>query len=304
MTGAASPHPAPHPFRLTGLARQLRYSLALGLLGKSAAARGRLADHLRQDSAYKGPVLVGRQRTLVACGDHHMWVQNGDAGVGRGLLKHGSWQRSEFTAALDLIQARNGRIGPVFLDVGANIGTHTVYAALCGHFSSAIAIEPEPRNLRLLRDNIAANDLAMPVTVVEAAVGRRQGTAHLTLHDSDTGMHSLSAAAGARSIEVRLDTVAAILRNLDVDPKQIGLLWMDVEGQEFEVLAAADELLAHRVPIFFEYSRAAGGDSLAYWTDTFRQAGYCARVVGHRGAGAETDIAEALQIEFGNILLV
>lgn len=56
------------------------------------------------------------------------------------------------------------------LDLGANVGVITVDVATRG--ASVVAVEPHPANVERLRRNIAANDVADRVQVIEAAVAR------------------------------------------------------------------------------------------------------------------------------------
>lgn len=304
MTETGLTLPVPHRAGLKSLLREWRVRLVLTLLGQSAAARDALAEHLRCGRGYKGPLFRTRTRTLVGCGDHLMWVLNRDAGVGQGLIKHGSWQREDFDTALRLVLERNGRIGPVFVDVGANIGTQSVYAALSARFSRVVAIEPEPRNATLIGDNVRLNDISIPFDVIQKAVGGYPGAAHLAVHDTDAGMHALASAPGPCTTEVELDTLPNILGGLGVMTEDVGLLWMDIEGREFDVLGAACQFLQRRTPLFFEYCRAAIGDEHAKWAETFRSHGYSCWLMRHRGRAVETDIGDALQTDFGNILLI
>ena len=68
---------------------------------------------------------------LVLCelGDVRFFVDPGDRVVGAWLMWHGGWQRREIDAAVEALLAA-GRLQPgaAFIDIGAHIGTHTVYA--------------------------------------------------------------------------------------------------------------------------------------------------------------------------------
>lgn len=65
--------------------------------------------------------------------------------------------------------------GMVVYDVGANVGFYTLAAArIVGPSGHVFAFEPEARNVGLLRRHVALNQLRN-VTIVQAAVGEREG---------------------------------------------------------------------------------------------------------------------------------
>jgi FkbM family methyltransferase len=282
----------------------LRCRLALALLGTGAASRRKLAEHLHKSGAYKGPVFSLKDRTLVACGDHAMWVLGDDNGVGRGLLKHGAWQRDDFDTALALIAQHRGRPGGVFVDVGANIGTHSIYAALSGRFDRVIAIEPEPRNAALIRDNVSMNDLPVRFDIVRKAVGEAPSAAWLKVHPADGGMHAVVRQPGAGTIGVEQDTLPNILASLGVAAEEVGFIWMDVEGHEFKVFEGMESLLLRRTPVFFEYSQHGIGDERHRWAEKFAALGYGCWLMKHGGRAHKASFDEALGIAFGNMLLL
>jgi FkbM family methyltransferase len=219
------------------------------------------------------PVLVGRPTLrdtvmnalaarghLVFCdlGDVRFFVDPGDRVVGAWLMWHGGWQRREIDRAISVLSAA-GRLAPdaVLVDVGANIGTHTVYAMRTGRFARAVAFEPEPRNARLLAMNLEANGLAASTLVVPKAAGAQAGTAVLHLHPRNKGAHALDAPPsldGRDAIEVSVVRVDDALDELDIRPEQVGLVWIDAEGYEPQVLAGLGRLLEHAVPIAFEFT--------------------------------------------------
>lgn len=122
------------------------------------------------------------------------------------------------------------RPGDLFVDVGANVGSYTVLAsAVCA--ARTIAIEPDPGTVRSLRRNLAENDIARRVSVVEAVAGAASGVVRFTV-----GLDTTNRVAGdneaSRQAPVR--TLDEILR--DEDP---ALIKMDVEGYEPQVLSGA-----------------------------------------------------------------
>jgi FkbM family methyltransferase len=142
-----------------------------------------------------------------------------------------------------------------FVDVGANVGTTIVPAVAQLGFARGVAIEPEPENLRLLRVNLAANGLDDTVRVVEAAASNREGRAELVLRPQSGGKHHLRQDKPAHSgaIDVAGITIDSLVRDALLDPGDVGLLWLDIQGHELEALEGARMLLERRVPVVMEF---------------------------------------------------
>ena len=87
---------------------------------------------------------------------------------------------------LETALALLGSAGGTFVDVGAYLGTATL-AALRSGFSAAVAVEPEPETVRLLRANVALNGVDERVRVVAAALSDQAGTAQLDLGPGSRG---------------------------------------------------------------------------------------------------------------------
>ncbi|MGH2550437.1 MAG: FkbM family methyltransferase, partial [Thermomicrobiales bacterium] len=62
------------------------------------------------------------------------------------------------------------------IDLGANIGLFTIWAARTFPHSRVIAIEPDPDNAALLRRNLALNGIEHRVDVMEVAAGAKADT--------------------------------------------------------------------------------------------------------------------------------
>lgn len=139
------------------------------------------------------------------------------------------------------------------IDVGANIGAFSVYAAKLVARGRVIAFEPASDNFELLSRNAALNGLAN-LTPVRAAVAGKTGT--LTLfRASGSGAHSTT--AGRLAVTTGTETVEA-LSLADVFQRygieRCNLLKLNCEGAEFEILYGAPDAILERIDrIAMEY---------------------------------------------------
>jgi FkbM family methyltransferase len=198
--------------------------------------------------------------------DHTLYLDPADDVITTNILLKGSWQRENTERAIRILKREHPQSrGGVFVDVGANIGTQTVYAMLSGVFSSAIAIEPDPANFALLRKNIAVNGLDDRVQLNNCAAGSGKQTLQLQRHERNRGAHSfdLSGHRSTGTIPVRVEPLTGILTAASIKTENIGLIWIDVEDYEINVLEGMRELLARQVPIVIEHDPARIGEEKA-----------------------------------------
>jgi FkbM family methyltransferase len=193
-------------------------------------------------------------------GDHSFFVDPRDQMIAFKLLSGHGWQRADVESAI-AATLENGVLQPNkwFIDVGANIGTQTVYAMRTGKFCGVVAVEPEPHNLDLLRRNVAINGLTGKVHVVAAAASSDNAKATLTRDRQNFGAHSIRpnwSDTPGTDVTVDTRTIDDILLSLDIGPEDVGLVWIDVEGHEIEALRGMQRLRAAQVPIVSEVSMA------------------------------------------------
>jgi len=145
--------------------------------------------------------------------------------------------------------------GATVLDVGANVGAHTLHLArLVGEKGRVIAFEPTDYAISKLRANLLANAALAPRVDVHQAflVGKAGATPATALASSwpVDGTRADDALMGSRAMPLS----GAVATTLDAviaasgDP-EVSLIKMDVDGHELEVLEGAEELLARRRPI-------------------------------------------------------
>ena len=142
----------------------------------------------------------------------------------------------------ELLGALQGLLAPgdVVVDVGANIGNHTVFfAGVCG--CSVIAVEPAPAALDLLRQNVASNGLEDKVTIVAQALASEKGHGRIVAPDNthNLGLNSVELGDG----DVDVSTLDDLCR--DISPK---LIKIDVEGMELAVLRGGRGVIEEHKP--------------------------------------------------------
>ena len=167
----------------------------------------------------------------------------------------------------------------VFIDVGAHIGRYTVLAATAlKPGGRVIALEPNPQTYRALLDNIHAN-LLHNVIALQAAAGRRAGFVDLSIVRVDDGQSSVALVRGDRVVRVPVVRIDDVLLREMVDPEDVYLMKIDVEGAEADVIAGASRLLeTGNAEIIFE---AWGDEELQRARSILEGYGY--RVVGKLG---------------------
>lgn len=206
------------------------------------------------------PVL-GRWSRLLAApyGEGMMLVDASDKEISRMVFIKGEYERLYMAAAVDYLIAlpAYGELGPVFVDVGANIGTSTLDALLHFGFKEAVCFEPDSRNFRLLRLNLVFNDLDDRATVHRIALSDSDGEGVIEragAHFGDSRMIDGNPEDGSADRETvptrRLDS---LVESGELDLSRIGLLWIDVQGHEPYVLAGARNALQAGVPVVVEY---------------------------------------------------
>jgi FkbM family methyltransferase len=155
--------------------------------------------------------------------------------IGRALAVTGKWEPHVAVAFRRLLSP-----GDVVIDIGANIGYHTLLAAkLVGTSGHVYAIEPGAGAFAALTVNVALNDLSN-VTALPVAAGADESEAILDDRPWGHSLHSFVRREGesreprVEGSPIRVRPVAAV-----VQPEHLArlrLIKVDVEGYDLEVL--------------------------------------------------------------------
>jgi len=159
--------------------------------------------------------------------------------IGRSLDLYGEYSEGEARLFCQVVKP-----GMTVLDIGANIGAHTlVLARATGPSGMVVAIEPQRAAVQFLYANLALNGI-YNTRVLHCAVGETTGTIAVPAPDPDRpALGTVQVGAGAE--QVRLATIDSFgLQRLDFAK-------IDVEGFEARALRGARETIARTRPILY-----------------------------------------------------
>ena len=201
--------------------------------------------------------IYGGLRVIQVCSDWPKWFReyfgglaDGSGGCYRmrcGINLHTRHNRSDFHMIDEIWAYRKYdyfgyRVAPgdVVVDVGANIGTFSLYAATVCGASRVLSFEPFPDNYSILRKNVDENHLRN-VTYVNQAVAGERGLRTLRLDPLDCGSHSLVMGSFGRTVDVECCALDDVFKRFSLS--KIDYLKMDCEGAEYEILENATSRL-------------------------------------------------------------
>jgi FkbM family methyltransferase len=166
------------------------------------------------------------------------------------LWAFGSFERHFAELFAALVQP-----GDRCVDVGANVGVHTVrLARLAGRDGEVIAIEPNPEVMRRTRRNVELNGLDN-VRLIAAAAGEEAG--HLELYCPNPQDTNRARASLLHHPYLTGATTQVPVTTLDAEcaGAPVALIKIDVEGHEAAVVRGAAETIARYAPsVVFEYA--------------------------------------------------
>ncbi len=130
----------------------------------------------------------------------------------------------------------------VILDIGANVGSHTVYWALERNARKIYAFEPLPDTFSILKTNIELNNLQSKVVLYNTGLSDTDCTTKIGLYrETNIGGTSFKKDQNGEFKFSPLDSFEI--------KEHIDLIKIDVEGAEIEVLNGAINTIKESKPI-------------------------------------------------------
>jgi FkbM family methyltransferase len=134
----------------------------------------------------------------------------------------------------------------VIMDLGANIGVFTLYAARCAPKAKVFSLEPFPSTFGRLVTTVRDHNLDDRVKCLNFAVTGTDGARVMPDASVPSQRRALAGAAnGQHGTQVTGRTLEALLSENQLP--QIDLLKMDIEGSEYEVLLSTSRSVLARI---------------------------------------------------------
>ena len=204
------------------------------------------------------------------------------------------------------------RSGDTVLDVGANIGAHSVFLShLVGRRGRVLAFEPLPANIDSLEETIRRRGRFTNITVFPIAIGNPQpvgGTVTIKVPGDDLTQASLQLqTTGSWEGKADVREFSVVLASLDTHKgvqslPHLEFVKIDVEGGELDVLMGASHTLSRHLPLIYceAYGRweASFGYAPVDLLNFARSLGYSAARVFSRGRVHPVRLDQAVPADF------
>jgi FkbM family methyltransferase len=198
-------------------------------------------------------MLLGKVELMATTFDNlRLILPIADRGIAKDYVSDKQFEKDSLLAYRKLI---SGEHRPVFVDIGANVGTHGLSVLRSQWAQKVVLIEPDPRLLPVLRANIALNEFEDSAIVVPFACSTESGFVTLfqdleNWGDNRLGTASRNSSTGAK---VQSAPVDFLLEQAGVAPSDVDVLWIDVQGAESDVLTSASRTASFGCNVVVEY---------------------------------------------------
>ena len=134
--------------------------------------------------------------------------------------------------------------GDIVIDLGANIGSFTIFAAKKSVNGKVLAFEPEYSNYQQLVKNVNLNKLTNTFCY-RLGIAHKKCTLPLFLSDINKGASSIYESSTKKIEKINCVSLKSIFKLGNI--KKIDLLKMDIEGAEYDILFSTPEYVFQRI---------------------------------------------------------
>lgn len=163
------------------------------------------------------------------------------------------------------------------VDIGAHIGTFSVFASTFAHDGTVYALEPLPENFEILKENIKLNSIKNIIPTNIAITGKKEKRT-LAIINTSPGVGTLLNQANAeKKITVSAMSLNDFMRINNIS--KIDFLKIDCEGSEYEILFSCNYNTLKRInKISMEYHYVDEARNAVYLQNFLEKMGFIVKI--------------------------
>lgn len=174
-------------------------------------------------------------------------VFNNDGGISRQLYVNGEYNLKTLKKTVNIL----GKF-TLILDVGANIGSTCISSIKRNYSKTAIAIEADEKNYKLLKTNVAINNLEKKISTFNYLVTDKNKNFKQIKKKNNFGanyfIETNNPILNLNKKKISLNKFTKYLK------KNKTLVWIDTQGHEPYVLNGSSKLIKSNIPFVIEFT--------------------------------------------------
>ncbi len=194
----------------------------------------------------KGFISLGGFNDLIKMRDGWMVYNKNDKYIGKSIREYGEWSQGEINLCKQILNPSD-----LVIEVGSNIGSHTLALAKTVHQGAVFAFEPQNVIFQNLCANMSINSITNCFCFDSALSDKKNEEFYYPNFDysikNNFGAMRLSAQRSENFRRAKVDTLDNKFSNL----QSLKLLKTDAEGMEANVLKGGFDLIMRTKPFLY-----------------------------------------------------
>ena len=195
----------------------------------------------------KNSIKLGGFNNLIRMRDGWMVYDENDTYIGKSIKEYGEWCQEEIDLCKQCLKKND-----VVIEVGSNIGSHTLAISQTVHEGTVFAFEPQNVIFQNLCANLSINSITNCFCFNSALSDKREEKLYFPNYDftkeqNFSAMSFLRASEKGHSIQANVDTLDSKFSELN----KLNLLKIDAEGMEKNIIRGGINLIRRTRPFLY-----------------------------------------------------
>ena len=214
--------------------------------------KGKSSDRIEHEIAFNIASKYASEIT-VKRNDIHWSLPLVDQGISKKIFSKGHYEGESIEFIANFLREKRIEEG-IILDIGANIGVPSVPLASKLPGATIYAFEPIRSTYKILRRNIAINNLENRVFSFETALGSEDTQVHMQHSESSPATSEViipdASNLGSENL-VNSTSLTSFVRANKIDIDRIRFAWIDIQGYEPELIKGGNDILS-QIDLYIE----------------------------------------------------